>query len=320
MRTLLLFSIILLSLLSTPALAQINPNTVNTELEITLQPAYPQPEDQVSASINDSSGIVYGSTINWFMDDLEIPNSKNKRNVTFVATGNSTQTIKIVITTQNGYQKVVTRTIKPKYLDIIIEPQTRIPDFYQGRALPSIGSIVNATALVFSDGFYDNDMMYIWKVNNVVLEGGAVRGKDQISFITPMGRNFTLSLQVSTLGGTLISSRSITLPSIEPTLKFYTINPLFGISNKSINESLIVSSNSTTIRTEPYYLDTRIYNQPIIKQWEITNGTYSRNGTNPYEVTVQASRQRSGDTNLSFHVRDTKQFLQGAESNIKISF
>ncbi|MEY3783918.1 MAG: hypothetical protein RLZZ230_240 [Candidatus Parcubacteria bacterium] len=323
MRTLILFSITLLSLFATtPIFAQINNDTLNLnpELGITLQPNSPQPGESVTASLEDSSGSVYGASITWIIDGTEVPNSRNQRQINFVATTvGKTQNVRAVLTKESGYEKIIQENIHPVYLDIIIEPQTRTPGFYLGRALPSIGSTINATALISDTGFYDTDLMYVWKINNKVLDGGAIRGRNQVSFPAPIGRQFTLSVQISELNGTIITSRNISIPSVEPKILFYEVSSLFGISEKAIAESVIETSNNTTVRAEPYNLDIQVYNNPVVHEWKVTNGNYTNVGNNPYEVTVQPSGT-TGNTLLSFHVRDTTQFLQGAEGNTQINF
>ncbi len=320
MRTLIIFYISILSLFANTAFAQINSNALNPELGITLQPSNPQPGETTVATLNDSSGGAYGASVNWFIDDKEIADSNNQRSITFTATEDGSQNIKAVLTKPIGGTQVIQQTIKPAYLDIIIEAQTRVPDFYLGRALPSIGSTVNATALISGNGFRNNDLVYIWKVNNKVIDGGAMRGKDQVSFITPRGGQISLSVQITELNGTVIASRNIILPSVEPEMHFYEVSSLFGISEKAIKDQLKLSGNSTTIKAEPYYLDINVYNNPNIDEWSISSGQFQRVGSNPYEVSIQSGGIFNQNTELSFHVRDTKQVLQGIEGSMKINF
>lgn len=321
MRTLIIFFIALFSIFTNPVNAQINPNNLNPTLGIELQPTQPQPGSEVTATLNDYSGGAYGASITWTLDGVELPNTKNLREINFTAGNNSeTQILKAVLSTPVGSNLVLEQKIKPIFLDIIIEPQTRIPEFYQGRALPSENSIVNATALLYDKEFKNPDLMYVWKVNNKVIDGGALRGRNQVSFITPIGNTFVLSVEVSELDGTVIAGRNIIVPSVTPTLLFYEVSTLFGVSEKATKDSVIVIGNTTTLRGEPYYLDINVYNNPKISEWSITNGDYSLAGNSPYEVVVQPNYTSNQRTLLSFHVRDTTHFIQGAKGNIEINF
>jgi hypothetical protein len=133
-----------------------------------------------------------------------------------------------------------------------------------------------------------------------------------------MGESETLTLQVAELDGTVLARRSILVPSVEPVIHFYTVSPLFGISNRAASTVPLIS-NSVIVQAEPYYLDSRVYNEPAFIEWKI-GGTKTINpNNNPYEITLERSGV-FGATNLDFHVRDTKQVLQGAKGTTRINF
>lgn len=320
MKTIVNSLLILSIFIAGPVSAQSNLSNINpTEITIDLSPEFPKPGEQVTATLNDYSGGAYGSSVNWIFDGQEITEAKNQRQTTFTAGANGvTQTIEVVLQKTNGSNEVIETSIKPIYLDIIIEPQTRVPDFYLGRALPSIGSTVNATALISGEGFRNPDLIYTWKVDNKVIEGGALRARNKISFTVPRGSNYTLMLEVTDLTGKIIAKRAILLPSVKPEILFYENNSLFGISTKAISKSFPIVGQSVEIKAEPYYLDSNIYNSPSYHQWKI-DGVVNTNINNPYVVTLQKISD-FGSSNLDFEVRDTKQVLQGAEASLQINF
>ncbi|MCA9357393.1 hypothetical protein H6784_03820 [Candidatus Nomurabacteria bacterium] len=321
MRTLIIFLITIVSLSASPALAQLDTNSLtNPESTIETKPEYPRPGEEVTATLKDYQGSTYGSKITWLLDDQVIEEAENQREVKIIAgEAGKTQNIKVVLNTPQGSRVILQNTINPIYLDIIIEPQTRTPDFYLGRSLPSIGSIVNATALVSDSGFRDSDLVYTWRLNNQVLEGGPIRGRNQISFTTPIGDYSSLYLQVTEPGGVVLAKRAVSIPSVAPEVHFYEVSSLFGISQKPIAKNLSLIGNSVTVRAEPYNLDSRVYNNPDIKEWKVNGNKSTDFGGNPYEVTLQRTGT-FGQSSVQFHVRDTKQILQGAQSNILINF
>lgn len=315
------FYLTLLSLVATPAFAQFDTNSLsNPELTIEIQPEFPKPGEQITATLNDYAGGTYGSTVTWVLNGQELPDFKNQRkaNITAGASGKQ-QILEVVLSKPEGGRRILSKTIKPVYLDVVIEPQTRVPDFYLGRALPSIGSIVNATALISGDGFKNTDLVYTWKINREVIEGGPIRGRNQVSFTTPMGNESILSVLITEPNGTVITSRAMILPAVEPEIRFYEVNSLFGISNKPITESLLLIGNSAIVQAEPYNLDSRVYNNPTIHEWKIDGITSGETGGNPYEVTLQRNGYL-GVSSLQFHVRDTVQLLQGAKASMQINF
>lgn len=320
MRTIVTIFIFALSLVAVPALAQFNTNPFTTpDFGIELQPPYPTPGEAVTLSINDFRGSSFGANITWVLDGKVIPEAENKRQVQITAGElGTTQSVEAILTRTSGSKETLAVTVRPIYLDIIIEPQTHVPNHYRGRALPSIGSTVNATALISGAGFRNPDLIYTWRIGQRVIEGGSIRGRNQVSFTTSYSSE-SLTVQVATLDGSIIASRSILIPSVTPEVHFYEVSALFGMSKKTITTSTSLIGNSLIIAAEPYYLDSGVYNNPDIAEWELGNSPTETGSGNPYEVTLQ--RTGSGGTlNLNFHVRDTTQVLQGAVGSTQINF
>jgi hypothetical protein len=320
MRIFSIVGVFTLFLFASPALAQFSSNSfLEQDYGIQLQPEFPRPGEQVTATFVDYRGGSTGANITWVFAGGVIPEAENQRNVIVTAgKAGETQVVEVILTKVGGNKEVLTKTIKPIYLDIIIEPQTRTPSFYLGRSLPSIGSIVNVTALVTDKNLRNPDLIYTWRLGQQVLEGGAVRGRNQVSYTTPMGGNEVLTLQVSELNGTVLARRSIFAPSVEPIIRFYTTSPLFGVSNRAA-VSIPLISNSITVQAEPFYLDSRVYNNPAITEWKIGNTRVNNPSSNPYEITLERSGAE-GSIDLDFHVRDTTQVLQGAKGTTRINF
>jgi hypothetical protein len=321
MRIFSILFFLFLGLSATPVAAQFSTDSfIDPASSIQLKPEYPQPGEKVTATLSDYNGGSYGANITWVLDGKIIPDAENKREVILTAGKvGETQTLQAVLTRVTGGNEALTTVIKPAYLDIIIEPQTRTPDFYLGRSLPSIGSIVNATALISGNGFRNPDLIYTWRIGQQIIEGGAIRGRNQVSFSTPRGKSEVLSVQVAELDGTIISHRSILLPSVTPEVHFYEVSSLFGMSKKSADAGVSLISNSLVLQAEPYFLDSRTYNDPSVIQWKLGNINTVNPSSNPYEITLQRTGM-AGSAELQFHVRDTKQLLQGAQGTTRINF
>jgi hypothetical protein len=295
-------------------------NAVVPSMQINLSPTHPQPGEQVVASINDYSSDVFGSTITWSIDGIKTEQATNQREVAFTAgKGGTQQTITATLGLVNGETRTLTRTITPLYLDIIIEPQTRVPDFYQGRALPSFGSNIIATALISGDQVDTNDYIYTWRINRNVVGGGPIRSGNQANFEVPWGKDMTVSVEVAKRDGIVITSRSITVPIVTPTISFYEESPLYGVSNITADKSLSISGNTVTITAEPYNLDSRVYNSPDLVEWKLNRRDVQNAQSYPYRITLQRS-QSGGVSELNFHVRNLEQVLQGAEGDLNINF
>jgi len=286
-----------------------------------ISPAFAQPGEMVTVSLNDYASGASGSQITWTFNGEPVPGTDNNRSIEVVAGElGSTDIIEARLIPTFGEPQSIRTELNPIYLDIIIEPQTRVPDWYLGRAMPSVSSQVNATAIVNNGSVIDPaSLIYTWQLDRDLLDAGPVRGRNQMSFGTPRGSNFILSVSVSRSTGGIIARRALRVESVSPFLSFYEQHPLYGSSLFPTNTNTPIVGNTLTMHAEPFFLDTRVYNDPDIAEWEI-NGRETDNGArNPYEITLQRGAT-TGQTSANFHVRSLQSVLQGAEQRISLTF
>ena len=308
------FLCLCLVVLSTPlyAAAQVTGSLIGSGPSLDLSPRYPEPNQLVTVSLNDYANNAGGGTIRWFVDGQELPESTNQRQISIVSGPNGkNQLVRARVTTQDGLALNVEHTITPYYLDLIIEPQTRVPVHYTGRALPSVESQVNVSAIL-SAPLSPNQLIYSWRINDTVLYSGPVLGQNRAVFTMPQG-SAIVSVSVSS-GERLLASRSIEIFNTEPIVQFYATNPLYGVSRLPVHERLILLGSSATVRAEPYYLDLATYNAPDFLEWTVAGGVSGTRTSNPYDLTVT----RSGIGNVGFHVRNLTQVLQGTQGGFAV--
>jgi len=290
--------------------------------DIIITPTHPLPGQEFTATIDDYAGGLFGSQITWYYNGEVVPDSINQRSITLTAIDLGQQgIIEAVFLTPSGLEQSLTKVIRPVYVDLIIEPQTRVPGWYEGRALPSYGSQVNATVLVSDGTIIDpQTLIYTWNINNQVLEGGPVRGQHKTSFLTPRGGEMLVSVSVSSVTGATLATRAQAIPIVQPKLTFYERHSLYGLSHIPVASTLnLIGGGATTLQAEPFYLDTRVYNNPDIIEWQIDGIDINNGSSNPYQITVQPTGiSRSSRVNL--HVRSLETLLQGAEKSVTVSF
>lgn len=320
MKHLVLSIFILLAVPVLVAEAQIGNGITEQGVFIKTTPVYPEPNQYFTATIDDYSSLERVTGINWRVDGEVLTSATNLRTVNLQAgAAGETTKVEAVLTFTSGRTELLTQNITPRYLDIIVEAQTKTPSFYQGRSLPSNGSTVNLTALLSNTTVSSANLLYTWRMNNTIIGGGAERGKNKTSVIVPAGNSFLISLEVSTLTGEILARRTISIPSVTPTLHFYEKTSLYGLSNRSLS-NLNLTGDSITMQAEPYHLDIQTYNQPDLVEWKINGVTVQNPNTNPYEITLSAENQTFSASAIDFHVRNTKSLLQGARGQFKLNF
>lgn len=301
--------------------AQLNTNLGNSEIVIDLNPAFPEPGSIFKASLNDYSFPGQVSSISWRVDGKILSESANQRTISLTNKEAGSETIIEAILEISGRGEItIKRTVSPVNVDIIIEPQTKTPSFYKGRALPSVGSTVNLTALLSGVTTPASGFVYTWKVNNQAVNGGSTIRSNRSTITVPIGQLVLISVDVQRVDGTLVGRKIVEIPSVEPAFYFYELNSLYGLNNKALKNFNLIG-DSVTVRAEPYNLDINTYNNPGHLEWKI-NGNINNNPTsNPYEVTLaRLDAFTTGSSKATLHVRNLEQLLQGARGEFQVNF
>ena len=284
--------------------------------ELTFRPMTPEPGEEVTVKIGNFVSALQGSEINWTVNRIPLEDFKNQTEI-IIRAGEVDELVMVTarLQTLSGDSVTASGEVTARYLDIIIEPQTHVPEFYTGRALPSVGSQVNVTALL--NGIVDSQYVYTWRVNDAVVGNIGGRGQYTTQFEMPLDSRPILSLDVFTLTGKLYASKSVIVPNVQPFIRFYEVHNLYGLSDKSY-DSLILNGNSATLRAVPYFLDSRVYNNAPNAVWSVGNQPVGTNG-NPYELTIERTGE-TGRVSLNFNLRSTTALLQGVSGSLPVFY
>lgn len=287
---------------------------------IVLDPQYPNPDEQVTATIDDYSMNNTGAVITWYFDGLSAPAVNNLRTITFTAPAvGTTMNVVARLTFPDGRTVESKRIITPLYLDFIIEPQTYTPAFYQGRALPTKGSLVYINALLQTqDGPVDSSKYsYTWTLNNKSVYGGARYGNSWAAITVPHGSASIVTIAVQDSSGTTVARKLFALPAVNVEIQFYEISTLFGLGTKAVTDSVILTGNSTSIKAVPYYLDTRAVSSNLFTEWRINNQKAQTGNNDPFEINLTGGV--SGNAVVSFKLNNLNELLQSDERSFRVT-
>ena len=284
-------------------------------------PRLPQPFEPVTVELNDAGAQLQGATIEWRLNGEPLQDAAGRRSLELTAPdAGEITTVEAVLTTPSGGVTTAVTELRPVYLDLVVEAQTRTPAFYRGRALPSSGSTVRLIALMHGHSEAPDDLFYRWEIAGDVFSGGPLRGQNIILTELPLGLETTIDIEVFDLSNTRIAERRIALRLHEPDVSFYEVSSLYGMLPRAINGPQLLSSGSLTVQAEPYHLDLATFNDPDLIEWEVDNQprSVSRRG-NPYRVTLERRFNRGG-ASVDFHVRNLDELVHGARGSLTITY
>ena len=286
------------------------------KIGIELSPPLPRPHQEVRASVNTASVSTIGATIRWYLDGEELTDAFNQRSITVTAGDLGEQMgIRVSVTPGAGAAYEANRIIAPATADLIVEPQTYVPDFYRGRGLPSPYSLIKLTTIV--NAADTAELTYLYRVNGQVVGGGGQRN-NQFILSTPLGERMTVAVEVYNSRSTLIAQTVVVLPIVKPSLSFYEVNSLKGAVEIPIDESLRLSGSQTTLRAVPYNLDTRVLTSDPLIEWKLNGRVLETDFVHPLDMVI-SNTFLGANSPLTFHIRNLDNVAQGVRGSISIT-
>lgn len=268
---------------------------LNAQASITSQPAYPEPYSEVVLTLQAPAADTQGATIRWYIDQEEEIGSFNQRSHTLTVENiGDTTDVHVVIEKLNGTTEDIYYTLQPVQVDITLEALTSVPAFYRGRALPSRGASVHATAIAHTGTNIDlSNLNYKWEVDNTVVGGGTIHGMNTTNFQMPLSNTASVRVTISD-GKDIIVERTINVKAAEPEIIFYEDNPLRGLVPQAFENRKTVIGNQITVRAEPYYISLFADTTDFEIQWTINGSLVNNTGSDEInEITLRGSGTNS---------------------------
>jgi len=258
---------------------------------LVVLPTFPEPESNITVSLDAYSMNTVGASINWYVDGKEVVASKNERSI-LVRSGSlgKKTSVNAQVIVPNGPSFTARRDIIPAVVDLVIEADTYVPAFYRGRALPSGESAIRAIAIPHTGGSLSpSSLTYKWEYNGGVLLGGPVRGKQSINLTMSRFADNRLTVTIIDGNGQSIAEKSLFLNPVDPELHFYEDNPLRGLHERAITDSFALIGDETTLFGEPYYMQTDLTSRTATFSWTINGEKTVYQNPDPHSITLRRS-------------------------------
>ena len=281
-------------------------------------PSYPQPGESFTLSLQGQPQNI--ASISWYVNGVEQTQGAQQKEITltYEALDESLSVVASILHT-NGAVSEVRKTIATPRVDMHVYADTYTPAFYAGRALPSSGSTVHATAMVFgATGNTTDTYIYRWRLNGNTLQGGIALSTNTISFTPNFEDELVLQVEVLTRAGVVIAQKTQKVPVVEPEVHFYEKNPLRGLSFTALTDPFTLIAEETIVQGEPYYMDMSTQEDDLHMEWELDGKTVGSAGA-PNAISLEKNGA-TGKAFVTFHVRNLTQLLQGVKESFTVQF
>ena len=284
--------------------------------QLELEPRYPQGGQQFTVRLGDYGGALGGGTPAWYVDDELVTVDTDATTITLTAPPIGTP---ITIEARVGGARVW-KAFTPSEIDIITESNTLAPYFYEGRRVPTLGAPVRLTAipqLYDTKGVKvpDSAITYTWNIDNknVIVGGGPVL------FTTVSGMGSQLVLLTATALNYEVEYKTVFyIETAEPSLHFYTVNPLTGLSRNAIRDAYVRAQDEITVRAEPYGLASDIFRSAQYG-WSVNGSAIQNTDTDAGRITLRKQGD-GGVSDIAFSVRNLSELSQYAQNLFQLEF
>lgn len=295
-------------------------------LALYLVPAAPGPDETVSASIANYSTDLSRADVSWYLDGSLMKEGTGAKTFIF-KTGRlgAPMTLLVIVKTFEGAILQHSETIRPAAVDLVWEAGGYTPPFYEGKTLYATGGTVRVIALpqMIDDTGAVLDprtLVYTWKENSRVVDGASGYGKQVFSFTNTIPlRPTTVSVDVSSLDGTLDGSAELTLSPGQPALALYEDDPLQGILYNKALSAAALRNASINLAAVPYFINAASPSDPrLVWNWTL-NGAPLAGQTGPV-VAFAEPAGAAGTAAVGVGVSSTEEIYQTASANVSLTF
>lgn len=285
---------------------------------MSVSPQYPAPLSKVSLSFLSSSLDLTNATLSVSVGGKNVyQGSVQPVTVALGKTGSITRVMTTISTGGANYSQSL--SIQPQDVALIAEPVSSTPPLYLGKSLVplegdvrvvAIANLKNASGASLSPA----TLSYTWTVGETQIANYSGIGKTSIMVASPLQyRARDVSVAITSSDGSLVGGASLSLSSLEPSVRIYENDPLLGIRfERALSGSYAITNTESTLYAAPFSLPTTA-GAPLV-EWFL-NGVPAQEGNS---ITLRPAGAGRGNASLSL-VASVGTYTQ-ATTNLSLSF
>ncbi len=233
----------------------------NTDISLEITPAYPAPNQDVTAVLSSQALDLDKALITWSQDGQDKLSGIGKKQFQFnTGSFGSPTNISASIDTVGGNSLIKSVTVWPAEVDMLYEaPDAFVPPFYEGLALPASQSRIKVVAIPFlSSGNGQtggSNLSYTWSKDGRGQSQASGWGNSSFTFNNSyLDNGNAISVQVSDITGNSTAGGTINIQTVNPKIIFYSRDEVLGTDwQEALSDGFSVPSGGATITAAPYF-------------------------------------------------------------------
>ena len=280
----------------------------NASLYIELNPKYPSPSDTVSAKIQDAN-VKY---ITWMLDGKKIASGANEVKFNI----DKKRKLTAVLSFENKKTQKIEKIIEPIDLELIFEPETYVLRSLQISPLASFGSKIKVWAILNSDKYKADKLIFNWFKNGEYLKKNSGPGKNYTEIeLGIFDDKALISLELFDPNqNKVISKRNLVVLIKKPELLFYSKTLLSWNLSNAVGKEFFVNQSAQLLAVPFSAIAEHIFDPMLTWEWYI-GAQKIKEATSPF---IEIERQSAQDAKLQASFRNKEKLLQSAEKSVII--
>lgn len=296
--------------------------------EFQITPKNPAPGDVVRVEAETFSFDIQRAVVVWQVNGVTVREGRGIREIQ-VEVGKLGEPV-VISFNANLNGEVIDKEVRilPAVVDIILEPQTYVPEGYLGKALPVHESeirIVAIPSLITEDGtrYAESDIIFTWRDGTQVQQSQSGPGRNV--FVVegpPRSREKEIRLDLETVDGVFQRSEIITILPQQPEVILYLINPLLGLQlDRALGGNIELPEEEVTISAEPYYFHgTSRGNVDVRYEWSLNRSQVISGNEDSGTLTLRRAGEGRGRAQVLGEVFAPDEPLLTADGTVNVTF
>lgn len=290
-------------------------------------PETPGAFQDVTIKLKSYSYNLLGSKITWTVDGGVVLSDTGAISYSFKTkdVGKATNIVITILTGGETIQKGI--SIQPQNVDMLWEaPDSYVPPFYKGKALPSTEGQVRVVAFPIvksSNGtpVKTNDFIYKWSKDFSYIQNASGYNKQAFSLTSSyFNDQETVSVEIVGISQQYKAQKTIKIKASSPKVVFYKEDPDWGIYyNKALGRNTSITTG-TSIIAAPYNFSPKNPTSPFIRYtWLINDKTVRKTGPSNKLSLQIGSTSESNLAKIDLSLENTSKLFQKASHYLVVN-
>ncbi|MEK7480409.1 MAG: hypothetical protein AAB665_03945 [Patescibacteria group bacterium] len=315
------------AVVSAQAGAQIGLGGFGADITLSISPLYPSPNTNVHMEARSTSVDLDALDILWYKNGEKIGDGAGVKEIDIVAGALGSEMTIEAVASEDGFEVASAQArIVPTEIDLLFESDSYVPPFYEGRAVPSAGTLLRLEAIPRfkrPNGSFvaTNDIIFTWKRGGSVISSASGRGRATVSLESPgLFGSDLISVEARTPDGKFSGSASARVTPTEPRLLLYKDHPLFGVMYHQalapqftgLVAQNFIPETEMSFAAVPYFAGAVDANDGrLIYAWRINGNDIANDPSRPSQITINAERS-SGNALIELALSHATNFFMSS--------